>query len=75
MGLSAALFELGTRTLVASVLAVPDDHTARFMVAFHDLLTGGLAPAEALSRAQVETPGDDPQALAASAAFVCFGSG
>jgi CHAT domain-containing protein len=57
------------------VLAVPDDHTARFMVAFHDHLAAGSAPATALSRAQAETSDADPGAFAAAAAFVCFGSG
>jgi hypothetical protein len=75
MGLSAALFELGTGTLVASVLAVPDDHTARFMVAFHDHLIAGRGPADALCRAQVAVGDDNPRAFAAAAAFVCFGSG
>jgi len=73
MGLAATLFALGTRTLVASVAAVPDAATRRLMVGLHDHLRGGLPPAAALARAQAAecASGDD----VAAAGFVCFGAG
>lgn len=74
MGLAASLLSLGTRTLVASVVAVPDEHTAQLMLAVHRLLRAGSSPAEALCRAQGETDSSDPLAVAASAAFICFGA-
>lgn len=70
MGLAAAVFSLGTATLVASVIPVPDDATRRLMLAFHRRLQAGDAPAPALAAAQ-EGGGADP----ASAGFVCFGAG
>lgn len=73
MGLAASLFALGTRTLIASVAAVPDAATRRLMVALHDHLRDGEPPAAALARAQaVELAGDDDLA---AAGFVCFGAG
>lgn len=72
MGLAAALLSLGTATLVASVVPVPDAATRRLMVAFHDRLAGGASPAEALAHAQLADPaaGD-----LATAGFVCLGAG
>lgn len=74
MGLAAALFSLGTRSLVGSVMAVPDAATRRLMLAFHGRLRKGATPAEALAGVRAggaTTPAD----AAASAAFVCFGAG
>lgn len=75
MGLAASVLGLGTRTLVASVVAVPDDHTAHLMLAFHRHLKAGARPAEALCRAQASVDATDPRAIAAAAGFVCFGAG
>ncbi len=76
MGLAAALLGLGTRTLVASVVDVPDEQTANLMLGVHRHLRKGDSPAVALCRAQGEMIGRaDPRAIAASAGFVCFGSG
>ena len=66
MGLSAALFSLGTRALIASVAPVPDHTTRRLMLDFHANLTKGGGPAAALAAAQ-RTPTD--------AAFLCLGAG
>lgn len=73
MGLAAALFSLGTRTLVATVLPVPDSATRRLMLDFHRRLRAGEAPAVALARAQTSARGDPSSA--AAAAFVCLGAG
>ena len=74
MGLVATLLRLGTRTIVAPVVAVPDTATMPLMLALHDGLCRGLPPAEALAAAgSAGDAGDD--ALVASAGFVCFGAG
>ncbi len=71
VGLAAALLAMGTRTIVASVVAVPDARARRLMLAFHSELAGGATPAVALARAQ----GALGDAAAALAGFVCLGSG
>jgi tetratricopeptide (TPR) repeat protein len=67
LGLSSALFSLGTSTVVGSVVPVRDESARELMVAFHRRLAAGRSPAEALAEAQVE--------LGAGTAFVCFGAG
>ena len=74
MGLTATLLALGSATIVASVVTVPDEMGTRLMTAFHRELAAGVAPAEALVQAQAEV-GDDHEAVAARAGFVCFGAG
>jgi CHAT domain-containing protein len=66
LGLAAALLGMGTRTIVASVVPVPDAAAKRLMLAFHRNLLAGDAPAAALARAQ---------ARLSVAGFVCLGSG
>jgi CHAT domain len=66
LGLAAALLSLGTRTIVASVVPVPDAAAKRLMVAFHRRLVDGESAAAALARAQQE---------ARVSGFVCLGSG
>jgi hypothetical protein len=66
LGLAAALLGMGTRTIIASVVPVPDAAAQRLMLAFHEQLLAGLTPAEALARAQ---------ARARTAGFVCLGTG
>ena len=74
MGLAAALFTLGARCLIATVLPVADTVARSLMVALHDGLRSGRSPATALARAQTEVMADEG-AVAASASFVCFGAG
>jgi hypothetical protein len=66
LGFAAALLGMGTRTIVASVVPVPDAAARRLMLAFHRDLLAGLGPAAALARAQAgaKTPG-----------FICLGAG
>lgn len=52
LGLAAALLALGTRTLIASVVSVPDDTSKALMLRYHKHLSGGLDPAHALAKAQ-----------------------
>lgn len=75
MGLSAALFSLGTSSLVASVVPVPDETTRPLMLAFHAAIRRGQPPAAALASARTVSADDDPAALVAAAGFVCFGDG
>ncbi len=75
MGLAAALFALGTRTLIASVAPVPDGASRRLMRELHTGLRAGLDPASALARAQTRVAPTGPEGRAAAAGFVCFGAG
>jgi len=75
MGLTAALFALGTRTAVATVVPVPDQATRPLMVALHDGLRAGMSAADALARAQAASDPDYAAALATAGGFVCYGAG
>ena len=74
MGLASAVFALGTTTLIASLLPVPDAATRRLMLALHAGLRSGLSASAALARAQLRVAGSGPAGMAAAAAFVCFGA-
>ncbi|MHA6801489.1 CHAT domain-containing protein [Bounagaea algeriensis] len=65
-GVTATLLSKGTRTVVASVLPVPDERAARVMTSLHEGMRRGLAAESALAEAQARwrEPG-----------FVCFGYG
>ena len=66
LGFAAALLGMGTRTIIASVVPVPDAASRRLMLAFHRNRAAGHAPACALARAQARAP---------IAGFVCLGEG
>ncbi|MEV4056038.1 CHAT domain-containing protein [Amycolatopsis sp. NPDC049688] len=70
LGLASALLALGTTSLVATVLPIPDDAGRALMVRHHRHLAAGLTPAAALARAQAELP-DSP----AASSYVCYGAG
>jgi CHAT domain-containing protein len=71
LGFAAALIAMGSRTVIASVVPVPDAATKRMMVALHAQLVAGRSPAVALAGAQAALgPG-----RAALAGFVCLGTG
>ena len=71
LGLSAALLASGTRTIVASVVPVPDAAARRLMLAFHRRLAAGASPAAALADAQAGLRAD----RTALAGFLCLGVG
>ena len=71
----SAVFALGTATVIAAVVPVPDEATAGLMLALDDELQEGVAPAAALVRAREAIAGDDHRRAVARAAFVCFGAG
>lgn len=74
LGFTDALLGAGTSAVVASTLPVPDSSTTtRMMANLHRLFAEGIAPAEALCRAQHAVPSE--QATLYAAAFSCFGSG
>lgn len=75
MGLAQALLALGSSTVVATVVPVPDEATRPLMVAVHTALAAGATPAAALATAQAAHDPDDPRSVAAAAGFVCFGAG
>jgi tetratricopeptide (TPR) repeat protein len=75
MGLTSALFALGTRTAVATVVPVPDEATRPLMLGLHDRIRRGLPVARALAEAQAASDRDDPAALATAGGFVCYGGG
>jgi CHAT domain-containing protein len=56
----------GTASIVASVVPVPDDGTARLMSALHGELRAGAEPAPALAAAAQRTGVEG---------FVCLGAG
>ena len=74
MGLTATLLALGSSTIVASVVTVPDETSTVLMKAFHSRLAAGDRPSEALVGAQ-SAVGNGVEAVAARAGFVCFGAG
>ena len=71
LGIAAALLGIGTRTVVASVVPVPDRTSKNVMLAFHRRLGEGSGPAAALAAAQAPLGRTD----VAHASFVCLGSG
>jgi hypothetical protein len=74
MGLAAALFSLGARTLVAAVATIPDGETRPVALALHQELRAGKSPAEALAHTVARSALTDA-ALATARSFVCFGAG
>jgi hypothetical protein len=75
LGLSAAFLSRRTRTVVASVVPIPDAETGPLMVTFHEQLAAGASPAAALAAAQQSVDREDVAALAAAVGFVCIGAG
>jgi CHAT domain-containing protein len=69
LGFSASMLAMGTRTIVASVVPVPDAAARRLMLAFHAEVARGVSPASALARAQVSSGRASPSG------FVCLGVG
>ncbi|HEY3754456.1 MAG TPA: CHAT domain-containing tetratricopeptide repeat protein [Pseudonocardiaceae bacterium] len=75
LGLAAALLALGTRSLVATVLPVPDRASRALMLRFHTLRRAGIGPAAALATTQQEFAADpSPQARVTALGYVCLGA-
>jgi CHAT domain-containing protein len=75
MGLAAAFLTLGTRSIVASLIAAPDNETRLLMLALHARLRAGAPPRVALADAQERIAVTGDAGLAAAAGFVCLGVG
>ena len=73
LGLAAALLGQGTVSLIAPVLNVVDEAIIDLMVTYHCEVRSGLAPAEALARAQEKAAGEDITTWAAAAGFRLHG--
>ena len=71
LGFAAALIAMGTRTIIASVVPVPDAGAKRLMTSLHAYLTAGDPPALALAKAQERL---SPRGYGL-AGFVCLGTG
>jgi CHAT domain-containing protein len=71
LGFAAALIGMGTRTIIASVVPVPDAGAKRLMIALHARLVAGDSPSAALAKAQ-ERIGPRSYGLTG---FVCLGTG
>ena len=76
MGFTAAVFALGTATVIAAVVPVPDEATAGLMLALDDeLQQRRRRPPRRWSTRAPRIAGDDRRRAVARAAFVCFGAG
>lgn len=73
MGLAAALVGLGTRSIVASSVAVPGGVSRALMVDLHRRLAAGAGPAAALAGALVAVGGDERD-MASTAGYTCYGA-
>jgi len=71
LGFAAALLDMGTRTIIASVMPVPDAPAKRLMLDLYRHLIAGASPAVALAQAQAALPARG----SALNGFVCLGSG
>jgi hypothetical protein len=71
LGFAAALLNMGTRTVIASTVPVPDAAAKRLMRALHEQLAARQPPARALAHAQQLTATGE----SALNGFVCLGSG
>jgi hypothetical protein len=71
LGLTSALLQLGTRTVLASIGPVDDEATAALMSDVHKRLAAGGGAAAALAAAQLAA---DPAHQYSTGAFACFGA-
>jgi CHAT domain-containing protein len=74
LALVRSLREAGVDSVIATLYLVDDQATARFMASFYEKYMSGIAPAEAMRRAQLEErrAGSDPYIWAP---FVVYGPG
>lgn len=75
IGTAAALLVRGVRSVVAPLIAVPDDATSVLTVLLHRELARGTPPSRALSTAaSALRRGGEPHELAVAASFVVIGA-
>lgn len=75
VGLAAAMLSGGARSVIASVLPLPDEASAPMMVQLHRAMQGGLSPARALAELRSRPALDTPAGYLAAQALVCLGAG
>lgn len=73
LGLTSALFGLGTRSIIAAVVPVDDRATEQLMIRLHHELRAGRTPSAALA-ATIPTQAALTERVT-HGAFVCFGAG
>jgi len=66
LGFTAALFHVGTATVISSVARVDDEDAVGIMTSYHRRLAAGTKPAQALAEAALPAP---------FSPFICFGVG
>jgi CHAT domain-containing protein len=71
LGLAAAFLALGTSSLIAAVLPIPDLSTTDVMTALHRRLVAGRSPATALAEVQQEFATDG---IGVANGLICLGS-
>lgn len=73
-GLAAGLMLMGTRSLIAPVVPIPDRQVVAFVLDLHRSLAGGQSPAAAL-RSSVESSDElGPSAVGVARSFMCLGA-
>ena len=73
LGLAAALQRAGADAVVASLVPVADETVVAMMVELHRGIAAGRSVAGALATARAAVVADHAAAVAARAAFACFG--
>ncbi len=74
LGLVAALLGMGTVSVIATGISVPDASTATLMTHLHRHLNAGAEAAAALASARGSGDRSDPGFLATAAGFTCYGA-
>jgi CHAT domain-containing protein len=73
--MATALLHLGARTVIGSLVPLPDATARTVMGEFHRHLAAGYAPAAALQHARESIADDGACGLATAGALLCMGAG
>jgi tetratricopeptide (TPR) repeat protein len=74
-GLASALLAVGARSVVAPLLPLPDEVAIRLAYAWHDRLSAGHSPADALAATTTAAAQDGLLPKVAASSLVCLGHG
>ena len=74
-GLAAALLAVGASAVIAPLLPLPDEVSARLADGWHRRVGAGATPAAALAEVTARAAADGPLARLAAATLVCLGYG
>jgi tetratricopeptide (TPR) repeat protein len=74
LGLAAAFLSLGTASLIAAVLPIPDQATTGVMTALHSKLAVGRSPASALAEVQQAGGMDGLTGIGIASGLICLGA-